>query len=233
MAITANDRKYMETVLSLGLKRAFAGKPSAAAKLSLTTKAISTDWINNLKRVTLRIVLLLALLGVGCYAYSEHAKLQTATNAYNQVVNSSLQQVEKLAQLAEQANILHNELDSTSAELTATKAKLVTNESTLLAVNQQLSMYGFSGPVSQFASYNNLIAWLKTDNTHKQVYSSTFTCVDFASMMAEHAIRDGYWIFPAIVLTDNHMECIAPIGNDIYTIEPQTNAVTLFYIKGQ
>ena len=233
MAITANDRKYMETVLSLGLKRAFAGKPSAAAEISLTTKAISTGWINNLKRVTLRIVLLLALLGVGCYAYSEHAKLQTATNAYNQVVNSSLQQVEKLAQLAEQANTLHNELDSLNVELAATSANLATDESALAGVNQRLATYGFSGSVGQFASYNNLIAWLKTDNTHKQVYSSTFTCVDFASMMAEHAIRDGYWIFPAIVLTDDHMECIAPIGNDLYTIEPQTNAVTLLYIKGQ
>ncbi len=232
MTATFYDQKHVETVSPLRLKTCFTGKLSVA-EISPVKKAISTSWINNLKRNALITGLLLALIGVSCYAYSEHTTLHMATIEHNQFVNLYLQQTEKVAQQTEQANILHNELDSVNAELAVTNDKLVTNESALEAVKQQLSMYGFNGPVSQFASYNNLIAWLKTDDTHEYVYSPTFTCVDFASIMAEHAIREGYWIFPAIVLTDNHMECIAPIGNDLYTIEPQTNAVSLLYIKGQ
>jgi hypothetical protein len=55
--------------------------------------------------------------------------------------------------------------------------------------------------------------------------------VDFAEMMSEHAIKDGYWIFPAVDLADGHMQCIAPIGGNLYAIEPQTNAVTLWAAK--
>ncbi len=50
-------------------------------------------------------------------------------------------------------------------------------------------------------------------------------------MTSEHAIEDGYWIFPAVDLSDGHMQCIAPIGNDLYAIEPQINAVSLWAVK--
>jgi hypothetical protein len=47
-------------------------------------------------------------------------------------------------------------------------------------------------------------------------------------MMSEHAIKNGYCIFPAVDLDDGHMQCIAPIGQDLYAIEPQTNIVSLW-----
>jgi hypothetical protein len=72
---------------------------------------------------------------------------------------------------------------------------------------------------------------MKQDDTHAQVYSPTFECVDFAFMMSEHAAKDGYWILPAVDLADGHMQCIAPIGQDLYAIEPQTNAVSLWAVK--
>ena len=59
----------------------------------------------------------------------------------------------------------------------------------------------------------------------------TFQCVDFAFMMSEHAFKAGYWIFPAVDLADGHMECVAPIGKDLYTVEPQTNVVSLWAVK--
>jgi len=50
-------------------------------------------------------------------------------------------------------------------------------------------------------------------------------------MMRAHAIKDAYWIFPAVDLADGHMQYIAPIDDDLYEIEPQTNAVSLWAAK--
>ena len=228
MAVIANDRTYMESVSSLGSKKAFTGKPSAAVEISSTT----AGWIKYLNlRMALRIGFVLILVYVGCYAFSQHTKLQAVTTEHNQVVNSYSQQVEELTQEVQQTSVLRNELDSVNQELADTSVKLATNESALAGVNQRLSSYGFSGPVSEFASYDALIAWLKTDNTHQQEYTSTFTCVDFAAMMSEHSIQAGYWIFPAVDMANGHMKCIAPIGSDLYAIEPQTNNVILWAKK--
>jgi hypothetical protein len=228
MAVTAKDRAYMETVSALGSKKAFSGKPSIAAE----TSCANEGWTRYLNLRTVLIAgLLVALVGVGCFALSQHARLQAITSEHNQVINSYSQQVQELTQQVQQAGILRNELDSVNQALADTSAKLTTDESALAGVNQRLSSYGFSGPVSEFASYDALIAWLKTDNTHQQPYTATFTCVDFASMMSEHAIRAGYWIFPAVDMANGHMKCIAPIGSNLYAIEPQTNDVILWAKK--
>jgi hypothetical protein len=210
MVIKATGRTQMEAVPSLGSARAFSEELSAVAKISPATKGIRHDWTHRRKLcITLIIInLLIVLIGISYYAYLEHAKLQATT--------------------VQEANYIHTALNSINAKLLATNVKFATSENALAGETQQLSTYGFSGPVSQFASYDDLTAWLQTDNTHEQVYSSTFTCVEFASMMSEHAIRDGYWIFPAVDMADGHMKCITQIGNDLYSIEPQTNAVTLW-----
>jgi hypothetical protein len=228
MAVTANDRKYMETVSSLSPRQISAGKLPSADETYQENES-RTKYLN--LRMALRAGFVFVLIGVGCYAYSQHTRLQAMTTEHNQVVNSYSQQVEELTQQVQQASVLSNELDSVNQALANTSAKLTTDESALAGVNQRLSTYGFSGPVSEFASYDALIAWLKTDNTHEHAYTSTFTCVDFASMMSENAIRDGYWIFPAVDMANGHMKCIAPIGSDLYAIEPQTNDVILWAKK--
>jgi hypothetical protein len=218
MTLLARNRRHLETVSSPGSERAYTGKPFVTAEISHT----STDWIKNSNlRKALAIVILIVLIGLGGYAYLEHSKLQ----------GISSRQVVELTQQVKQDSVLNNELDSINRALATTNAKLKTDESTLAGVNQRLSSYGFSGPVSEFASYDALITWLKTDNTHAQLYSPTFQCVDFASMMSEHAIQAGYWIFPAVDMANGHMKCIAPIGSDLYAIEPQTNDVILWAKK--
>ena len=218
MTIIARNRMYLETVSSPGSERAYTGKPFLTAEISHT----SIGWIKNSNlRKALAIVILIVLIGLGGYAYSEHSKLQGVSS----------RQVVELAQQVKQTSLLSNELDSVNRALVTTNAKLKTDESTLAVVNQRLSTYGFSGPVSEFASYNALIAWLKTDNTHAQLYTSTFQCVDFASMMSEHALKAGYWIFPAVDMANGHIKCIAPIGSDLYAIEPQTNEISLWATK--
>ena len=47
------------------------------------------------------------------------------------------------------------------------------------------------------------------------------------------SIKDGYWIFPAVDPANGHMQCIAPIGNDLYAIEPQNNAVSSWAVKSE
>ena len=221
MTLLLRNQNYVATVSSPDFKRISSRKTSVFTQTSHQGKG----WIKsvNLYRA-LAIVMLLVLVGIGGYAYSEHAKLQTATAGHEQGVAALTQQVQ-------QASVLRNELDSVNQTLANTNAKLTTDESALAGVNQRLLTYGFSGPVSEFASYDALIAWLKTDTTHLQLYSSTFQCVDFASMMSENAIKAGYWIFPAVDMANGHMKCIAPIGNDLYAIEPQTNEVSLWATK--
>ena len=48
---------------------------------------------------------------------------------------------------------------------------------------------------------------------------------------SEHAIKAGYWIFPAVDLADGHMEWHRTIGKDLYAVEPQTNVVSLWAAK--
>ena len=115
--------------------------------------------------------------------------------------------------------------------LAKTDLTIATNGSTQSAAIQQLSSYVTNRQVSEFALYADLITWLKQDDTHEEVYSPAFECVDFAFMMSEHAIADGYWIFPAVDLSDGHMQCITQICDNLYAIEPQTNAVSLWAVK--
>jgi nitrate reductase NapE component len=176
---------------------------------------------NAYKLLIVRMCLLAVVAFVGGYAFLEHANLQVITNQHNEVVRQYSQTIETLSK---QNSDINNQLANNNTELT-------TAGTIQEGAIQQLSSYNVSGQAKEFAAYNDLIAWLKQDNTHEQVYSASFECVDFAFMMSEHAIKDGYWIFPAVDLADGHMQCIAPIGDALYAIEPQTNAVSLWAMK--
>ena len=183
--------------------------------------AISASWSHTHKLLMVRICLLFVMAFVVCSAILEYARLQISNAENQKLLNTYSQSVVTLAKRYSEINDL----------LANTNLTLAINSSPQATAVQQLSSYAANGSTSEFASYADLIAWLKQDDTHKQVYSSTFECVDFAFMMSEHAVKDGYWILPAVDLVDGHMQCIAPIGQDMYVIEPQTNAVSLWAIK--
>ena len=167
----------------------------------MTTKAISAGWHDTPKLLMVRVYLLLVVAFVGCYTYSEHIRLEAVTGEPNKAASSYLQTIDELT---EQNNDLNNELALVSSELAATNSKLVTAESAPGAAFQSYqqtavglasdspklattasapggaSSYGASEQASEFASYAGLIAWLKKDDTHTQLYSPTFECVDFA-----------------------------------------------------
>jgi len=208
MAPSENNQKYQEARFFSWLKERFFG-------------AIRSNWSRTNNLVIVTICLLVVMVFVGYEAIFEHAKLQQANATNSELIKTYSQSV---VALTKQYNDLNNVLAKT--DLT-----LATNGSTQSAAIQQLSSYVTNGQVNEFALYADLIAWLKQDDTHEEVYSPTFECVDFAFMMSEHAIADGYWIFPAVDLSDGHMQCITPIGDNLYAIEPQTNAVSLWAVK--
>ena len=168
-----------------------------------------------------RICLLFVMVFVGYEVIFEYVKLQRTNAADSELINNYSQSVVTLT----------NRYNDINNALAKTNLSLAPNGSTQSTAIQQLSSYVTNGQVREFTSYDDLVAWMKQDDTHEQVYSPTFECVDFAFMMSEHAAKDGYWILPAVDLADGHMQCIAPIGQDLYAIEPQTNAVSLWAVK--
>jgi hypothetical protein len=207
MASNVNKRKFPGTGFFPQLKSSFS-------------EAAGTGWLRTNKLRIGRICLAFVMVFVGYEAVYEYAKLQQADKAKNELIKTYSQSVVILSQ---RNNAINKVLAGTNLTLAA--------GSNSAAAALQLSPSAATGNPSEFASCAALISWLKQDNTHQQVYSATFQCVDFAEMMSEHAIKDGYWIFPAVDLTDGHMQCIAPIGEDLYAIEPQTNAVSLWAAK--
>jgi hypothetical protein len=183
--------------------------------------AISASWSHTHKLLMIRLCLLSVMVFVVGYAILGYARLQLSNAEKSAIINSYSQSAVTLAKRYQDINNL----------LAANNLVLATNGQTQAAALQQLTGFAGSGNPTEFASYAGLTAWLKQDDTHEQVYSPTFQCVDFAFMMSEHAVKDGYWIFPAVDLADGHMQCIALIGQDLYAIEPQTNAVSLWAVK--
>jgi hypothetical protein len=183
--------------------------------------AISASWSHTHKLLMIRLCLLSVMVFVVGYAILGYARLQLSNAEKSAIINSYSQSAVTLAKRYQDINNL----------LAANNLVLATNGQTQAAALQQLTGFAGSGNPKEFASYTGLTAWLKQDDTHEQVYSPTFQCVDFAFMMSEHAVKDGYWIFPAVDLADGHMQCIALIGQDLYAIEPQTNAVSLWAVK--
>jgi hypothetical protein len=185
------------------------------------TKVIGTSWHNSNKLFMVRMCLLLIVGFVGCEGILEYVQLRQVNAANIAVINNY---AKTLGTLSKQYKDLNN-------VLTTAKLGHGITDSTLGTPIQQLAGKNVSGQVAEFTSYSELINWLNQDDTHLQAYSTTFQCVDFATMMSEHAIAEGYWIFPAVDLSDGHMKCMATIGENVYAIEPQTNMVSLWAVK--
>jgi hypothetical protein len=214
-------RKVPEACFFPRLKSSLCLAAGAGHKNIPLTSAISNSWSHTHKLVMFKIGLLSIMTVVVCAAILGYARLQLGNVEKSAIINSYSQAAVTLAKRYQDINNL----------LAANNLALATDGNTQTAALQQLTGYAGSGNPTEFISLNDLTSWLKQDNTHEQVYSPTFQCVDFAFMMSEHAIKDGYWIFPAVDLADGHMQCIAPIGKDLYAIEPQTNAVSLWAAK--
>lgn len=84
-----------------------------------------------------------------------------------------------------------------------------------------------------FSSLDELESWLEEDNadTYDYVQSGFFDCDDFARILQAHALADGYILsfhIDEITPTKWHAVNLAVIGNEVYLIDPQTDAVTFY-----
>lgn len=82
------------------------------------------------------------------------------------------------------------------------------------------------GGYREFGSLRELEDWLRDDPTSGRHYSSSYDCDDFAIDLTLAAIRDGYWI--GLYSEDDHVMNFTIIGNNVYSIEPQTDQVELW-----
>jgi hypothetical protein len=93
----------------------------------------------------------------------------------------------------------------------------------------------------QFASLDELEAWLAEDDTDEYVYlfagkdgvcqpSDKYDCDDYAFQLQERAADSGFLISVTIIKKQGkpHMINLACIGNSIYYIEPQSDEVWFY-----
>ena len=92
--------------------------------------------------------------------------------------------------------------------------------------------------VQEFASLEELKAWLAVDDTNEYVYyfagkdgvpqvSDKYDCDDYAFDLQKRAIEAGFLMSATIIQKNGqpHMINLVAIGNDIFYIEPQTDKV--------
>lgn len=85
---------------------------------------------------------------------------------------------------------------------------------------------------AEFASVDELKAWLAQDDTDSTLYIygsgciSEYDCDDYAIALVRNALADGYSV--SLQIEGKHMLNSTIIGNEIYFIEPQTDKVWLW-----
>lgn len=80
--------------------------------------------------------------------------------------------------------------------------------------------------VREFESTAELGAFIITDWTNFKLYQAqTHDCDDFAREFQRAALQAGYLVNLQLVNEGRHMLCMAVIQDEMYYIEPQTDAI--------
>jgi len=75
-----------------------------------------------------------------------------------------------------------------------------------------------------FETVQELKAWLYQDDTNSYPYRQDFTCGDFAVMLRDRALEDGFLLGIHVVGGTHAVNC-ALIEGKLYFIEPQSDGV--------
>jgi hypothetical protein len=102
-----------------------------------------------------------------------------------------------------------------------------------LADSEEFSAYRWeSAYPAEFASVDELKAWLAQDDTDSTLYIYgsgcilEYDCDDYAIALVRNALADGYSV--SLQIEGEHMLNSTIIGNEIYFIEPQSDKVWLW-----
>ncbi|MBA7689050.1 hypothetical protein ES703_97544 [subsurface metagenome] len=133
---------------------------------------------------------------------------------------------------------IQSELMETKAELAtvenniaALQDELTVRDSELVSIKQELEQTQEKLEKAQprhFNSLEELEEWLAEDDTDQMQYSSDeFNCIDFALMLQEHALTNGYILSTEVLPVAAHWVNIAVIDDRIYIIDPQDDRIIL------
>jgi len=136
---------------------------------------------------------------------------------------SSLEEVNRLAEIANEQVILTNQ------QIELANASIMKLEQELAESESSVAYWWKRAHPREFESLDELKAWLEKDDTDSTLYIlgsgclTGYDCDDYAVALAHNALSDGYSISTQIV--GDHMLNSTIIGNKVYFIEPQNDEV--------
>lgn len=121
--------------------------------------------------------------------------------------------------------ICNTEVSRLNAELNQRDIEVKQLSAELTAAQEEAAYWERKAHPRQFTSVEELKAWLASNNINERKYiPDTYDCDNFAQDLMKAALADGYLVsvqlWPGV-----HMLNLTIIGNNIYTIEPQTDGV--------
>jgi len=132
-----------------------------------------------------------------------------------------------------QSKLMETEMNLAVAEnsIAALEDELAVRDTEVLSIKKELEQTQQKleeARPKHFGSLEELETWLANDDTNQMQYSSDeFNCIDFALMLQERALADGYILSTEILPVAAHWVNIAIIGDRIYVIEPQDDRVII------
>ena len=175
------------------------------------------------------VVLLLACMvtALGWLATTSSLEAENEQYAY------SLEEINRLAGMAnEQVSLSNEQIEQANANIGQLTADIGQLEQELAQSEESLAFWWGRANPREFESLAELKAWLAEDDSDTTLYIfgngclSNYDCDDYAAALVYNALYDGYLVSTQIV--GNHMLNSTIIGNSIYYIEPQTDAVWLW-----
>ena len=130
-----------------------------------------------------------------------------------------------------QSELMETQMNLVVAQnsITALKHQLAARDNEVLSIKAQLeeARQAETQP-RHFSSLEELKTWLARDNTNENQHSpGNFSCVDFALMLQQHALADGYILSTEVLPVGAHWVNAAVIGDTAYYIEPQEDQIIL------
>ena len=124
---------------------------------------------------------------------------------------------------------VHHQLVEANMEITDLKEQVSNRNIELQALIQELERIQQRPEQPRyFTSLEEFETWLAQDNTDKRHYfADDFNCLDFALMLQERALRDGYIISLESPPIANHWLNSVYINGSIYLVEPQRDEIVL------
>lgn len=141
------------------------------------------------------------------------------------LVTLSVWHLEKVSRFSDETQTLRAELEQVKGDLAQVTTTL-SQETT--ALSQERAKIFALRELRHFSSLDELKEFLSRDKTDKCTYvKGTFDCDDFARMLQENALEEGYLINcqRSTIHGVKHMLNMAFVGNDIYYIEASTDGV--------